>query len=235
VESPCEWEFGEKLSGESGSHEVINPDGLKAVAKPSVAHNDGVSRAAHEKIAADLAHHVDVPIPAVTLWTNCKNGKSYAISRWAFPECQTWAGATRLGLITQEYVHAARPLISVGAVFHTWIANSDPNHENVMIDLRAPPPSPGLAFIDHAFSMGQFWRSENEQMQKAGTDYCGAISLLPGPMAEVVAKIHSLDERLIREIIGRVPDKYLPSDRRRIIIANILRRREQLAGIFGVV
>lgn len=98
AESPCNWELGDKLMGESGPNEALNPDGLKAVAKPSVAHNDGVPRAAHEKIAADLAHHVGVPVPSVVLWTNQKSGKDYAISRWAFPECETWIAADRLGL-----------------------------------------------------------------------------------------------------------------------------------------
>ncbi len=235
VESPYEWCFGDKLKGEAGSYEVYTPDRmLRAAAKPSIAQHDGIPRAAHEKIAADLAHHLDVPVPASCLWTNKATGKSYSISRWAFIECETWIGATRLGVIGPDYLQSARPTISVGAVFHTWIGNTDPNGENVLVNTRAPNV-PGIAFIDHAFSMSQMWQRDDEELRKAGTDYCGVISLLPGPMAEVVAKIQSLDEALIREIICRIPDNYLPCDRRRIIIANLLRRRQQLAGLFGVV
>jgi hypothetical protein len=235
VESPCSWTLGEKLEGEAGSHAVTNDQGIRAVAKPSVAHNDGVPRAAHEKIASDLAHHIDVPVPAVCLWTDPNTSRHYSVSAWAFDECLSWSGASKLNLLTATFLHEARPIISVGAVFHTWIGNSDPNGENVLIDVKAPANLPGIAFIDHAFSMSRMWQGETETLQEAGTDYCGQMSLLPGPMAEVISRIQSLDSKVIEEIVSRIPDYYLSSGRRRLIIANLMRRRGELAGVFGVI
>ncbi|MBI5112800.1 MAG: hypothetical protein HZA68_12595 [Rhodovulum sp.] len=235
VESASTWELGIRLDGEAGAHEAVNEAGIRAVAKPSTYLSDGEIRASHEKIAADLAHHVGVPVPPVCLWTNQKTGRCYSISAWAFPECLTWIGAKQLGILSADFIRAARPIITVGMVFHTWIGNIDPHGGNVLVDARCSELTPKLAFIDHAFSMSKTWRDERAALQKAGTDYCGSITIAPVAAADITARIQSLDPGIINNIVNRVPENYLPTRAKNIIIANLVRRRRELAGAFGVI
>jgi hypothetical protein len=233
VDSPTEWTLLEKLPCESGARKAISDNNLVAVAKPD-ASLDGLPRAANEKIASDLAHRIGVPVPAVCLWTDKKSKRQYSVSAWAFPQCVSWAGAAHLQKIDENFIEAVRPLISIGWIFHTWIGNTDTHGENVLIDARGSKTEPGIAFIDHAWSLGATWRTENDPMTKAGTVYCGRVSPAPSSLADMASRIRSLNDSDINEIVGRIPSSYLPSDRRRIIIENLLRRREQLAGLFGV-
>src|SRR5690242_14723948 len=69
VLTPDVWtDKGPVGEGESASINVENQGGLRGIAKPGQPKVDGVRRAAHEKIAFDLAHMLELPIPPVVLW-----------------------------------------------------------------------------------------------------------------------------------------------------------------------
>src|SRR5271169_3978642 len=66
-------------TGESGSIHVTSASGRRGACKPALA-ADGTTRAAHEKIAADLAYQVKLSVPACCLWTEPSSGTLYSIS-----------------------------------------------------------------------------------------------------------------------------------------------------------
>jgi hypothetical protein len=149
VEAADIWTIGAQVgTGESGSLHVINSDGRKAVCKPAFA-GDATPRAAHEKIASDLAFQLQLPVPAVSLWTS-PPGPLYAISAWAFAQAMAWGGLTTQ--LTASFMKNASPAFSAARVFHTWIGDTDHggNAGNVLVDLDSDEDAPRVAFIDHA-------------------------------------------------------------------------------------
>jgi hypothetical protein len=70
VESGESWSIGLPIGlGESQSFHIDCSEGRRGACKPAHASN-GTPRAAHEKIAADLAYKLHLPVPAVCLWKN---------------------------------------------------------------------------------------------------------------------------------------------------------------------
>jgi hypothetical protein len=119
------WTLGGPIgSGESASSHVLSSSGRRGAGKPAHA-TDGTPRAAHEKIASDLAYHLGLPVPAVCLWTNPTDGARYAVSVWAFSQALTWADM--IPKLTAPFLQNAGKVFSAARVFQTWIADSDHN------------------------------------------------------------------------------------------------------------
>jgi hypothetical protein len=87
--------------GESASIRVQNDfNAMIGVSKPglSKAAETDHCRAAHEKLAFDLAYNAELPVGAVVLWGEAmppqyKRGRS--ISSWTFPQAINWSDANR--------------------------------------------------------------------------------------------------------------------------------------------
>jgi hypothetical protein len=228
------WTLGAQIGrGEAGSFHGTSDKGCRAVCKPAFDPN-GTPRAAHERIAADLAFALKLPVPAVCLWT-APDGGQFGVSAWAFPQALTWAEvATRL---SATFMQNAAPTFSAARVFHSWIGDTDHNGnaDNVVVDISSSDERPGVAFIDHAFSM-----SYNPQFS---TQPAAALPLcyLPNGLLnievtkDIVAAINALDANMIENTVGRIPAAFLPPDRGRAIIEGLLKRRDELERIFGVV
>src|SRR5439155_20439222 len=121
-------------------------------------------RAAHEKLAYDLAYVAALPVGAVVLWSDdmpaqYKRGRS--ISSWSFPNAMKWSEADRMGLISQGSKLGAGPIISMMRAFHTWIGDTDRKGDHILLDLDSPANDLRLAFIDHGHSMSLTWKSPN--------------------------------------------------------------------------
>jgi hypothetical protein len=131
VETPDEWiGRGPIGEGESQSIRVEHQNtGTMGVAKPGRAVvRDTVCRAAHVKIAFDLAHCLDLPVRPVVLWARDIGAiylRGRSISAWAFPQAKKWDEAQRLGFMTPALLASAGPVVSGMRVFHTWISDTD--------------------------------------------------------------------------------------------------------------
>jgi hypothetical protein len=138
VETTDEWvDLGPIGEGESQSIRVKNGDTI-GVAKPGPTRaSDLTCRAAHEKIAFDLAHSLDLPIPRVILWGRDMHHyvRGRSISAWAFPRAAKWDDANRLRLLTRELIESAGPVVSAMRVFHTWISDTDRKSDHTQVDL----------------------------------------------------------------------------------------------------
>jgi hypothetical protein len=235
AEAADQWTLGAAVGrGEAGSFHITSDKGCRAVCKPAFAGEGGTPRAAHERNASDLARLLGLPVPPVCLWIDPATSHRYAISAWAFEQAFTWAEiATRL---SAAFMQNAAATFSAARVFHTWIADTDHNNNpgNVVVDAASSDNRPGVAFIDHAFSM-----SYNGDFASAATSAV-PVSYIPGALVdagatrEMIATINHLDERNIENVVGRIPTGFLPEDRRGAIISGLIKRKGELAGAFGV-
>jgi hypothetical protein len=164
LETRDEWIEIERIGeGESESWRVRNAlDEMIGVAKPGPprAAQDNHFRAAHEKIAFDLAHLISLPVPPVVLWaegigTVYKVGRS--ISCWAFPQGTKWSNADSKGLISSAQKRSVAEVASAMRVFHTWIGDGDRKPDHVFVDLNSPPGHLNVAYFDHGNSMMGQW------------------------------------------------------------------------------
>ena len=165
LETPDDWiDRGPMNDGESLSIRVENAaTGMRGVAKPGPAKGpeEGHYRAAHEKLAFDLAYLAQLTVAPVVLWradapTTYKRGRS--ISAWAFPQSIKWDEAIKRGIISAELRESAGPLVSAMRVFHTWIADCDRKSDHVQVNVDSPPKQLEFAFIDHGHSLSYIWK-----------------------------------------------------------------------------
>jgi hypothetical protein len=232
------WTIKEKApAGESQSF-WADEDGTtwRGIAKPGPpVSKDRTCRAAHEKIAFDLAHVLKLPVPPVALWplgmpSEYVVGRSISIK--AFPQLDNWDGAMRDGLISDELKASARAAVSAMRAFHSWISDTDRKSDHVIVSLQSKTPPLALAFIDHANSMSHVWKSTNHP--------AGPCPLyVPVPLDDVilrttVERIATFPDAEITRLVNRVPSGYLPDAERTNIIANLLLRKGALKGILGL-
>jgi len=229
------WAPGQPIGlGESGSIRVTRSDGICGVAKPAFQAGTDMPRAAHEKIASDLANILGIPVPPVTLWLNPTNQQLFAISALAFRQPLTWdqAGA----MLTAKFRENALAVMAAGWVFHTWIADTDHggNGGNVLIDAESNEDSPGIAFIDHAFSMSYNWNQQAAHCVPLPGYYAPIGSMPADAIADVVRKVQGVDTQTLRRLIDRVPRVYLPETRAKVIEECLHRRQTELVSAFGL-
>ncbi len=219
--------------GESEAIRIENPQGMLAIAKPGALKSDGHCRAAHEKLAFDLAHFLRLPIPPVVLWDRgeAEQNRYLSISAFAFPQCLKWDTAAGSGLITSALGASATHAVSAMRVFHTWISDSDRKSDHTLVDGTSEEEL-GLAFIDHAFSMSMVWK-----MVDAPDGACPPYMAVPvddAIMAAEADRIAAFPTEEITRLVSRVPDCFLPQAKREITLSNLLSRRSQLRNILGI-
>ena len=217
--------------GEAGSLYADSESGLRGVAKLAD-HAGGTPRAAHEKIASDLAYHLELPVPPVVLWTNPDTGDRYAISLFAFPQALTWdeAAAAR----TAEFLANVAPALAACYVFHNWIEDKDHhdgNGGNLLVDGGGSVDLPGIAAIDHAFAMTYTWNSCPAPHSPIPRYYIPPSELPPEAISDAVTRVQQMPEELVEKIVKRVPEVYLSSEKGRLIVECLLQRRAELASL----
>ena len=236
IETSDPWtEMGAIGEGESEAIRVTNHAGLNGVAKPGKPKTDGVCRAAHEKIAADLAHTLGLPVPPVVLWDrgNEHEANRYlSISAWAFPQAVKWDTAQKMGFLTADLIASAGPAVSAMLVFHTWISDTDRKSDHTQINVDSPEDELGTAFIDHAFSMSYVWKAADHPAG-ACPRYMPAPEL-PEIMTQTADRIAALAVEEVTRLVNRLPLAYLPQPQRGHILSNLVSRKARLRDILGL-
>lgn len=197
-------------------------------------------RAAHEKIAADLAFELGLPVPPAVLWDRgaMPNGteRYCAISLLCFEPVYQWAEVSSLG---QEKVNAYLPelsrLASAIAPFDTWLQNSDRNNpgnlicssgkDNGSFELKA-------AYIDYAHTMLMHWKIGHPPtaIMPVGL-YPPQCEANLEAIYESVKKIEELPEAIIECVVKRIPLGFVASDEQRtLLLSRLLERRSQIRG-----
>jgi hypothetical protein len=233
------WILGDKIGlGESGSSRITRDDGVLGVAKPAFEGPQAVPRAAHEKIASDLAHLLGVPVPPVTLWQDPNPHGSasglYAISAQAFRQFLNWDQSVHVR--TAEFMVNVAPILAAGYVFHNWIDDTDHggNGGNVVVDAESSEELPSIAFIDHAFSMSKQWLGGPAPCVPIGSYYMPPADMPNGAIADVVRKVQDISIEDINQIVDRIPVIYLSETRAELIKKFLLLRQVELDRALGV-
>jgi hypothetical protein len=208
---------------------------VSGIAKPGVKKNDGVWRAAQEKIASDLAFELKLPIPPVILLdigehTDATRERYVSISAITFPQPTSWAQAS--ATFTDAHKNEASQVMSAMLALETWVSCTDRKADHVLAYLPSASEPLQLAFIDFAFSMAQQWKSADDP---AGV----TAPYLPVQRDDVslktmIERIESFDDAKVEAIATRIPKDYLPEDKRALIIANLKNRKPKLRGLFGM-
>lgn len=243
--APHTWErIGENGHTDSAPFDVKDQNGLRGKAKPGYVKPD-VSRAAHEKIASDLAAILDLPIPPVTLTeltadkglkadprTKQPGDPFICISAWAFPACDEWR--IHAGVITeQEKASTIVPLSAVW-VFDSWISAEDRDYgKHILVSPSGQAPLK-IACIDYAFSLSRSW-ARGASPGAAGWHMPFEVAKRDAAtVAATASRIAGIKDAVIEEIVNRVGAGWLPEDRRTIILKSLLERRGRIYEIVGI-
>lgn len=217
----------------NGPLQVANATGFIGVQKPGHGKPTNAHTAATEKIVADLAAVIGLPIPPVTLWDRgpaSGNPQYVAVSAWAFEQALTWQQGEK-SLNAQHRDQLMRPA-SAMVVFEAWIGAQDrQNAGNVLITLDATGEALG-AWIDYTFALDHVWKGNNNAACALGPLYPPLGAANVPVMKEVTEEIEAIDNRTIEGIINRVPSSYLPRAVADNIIRNLISRRAAVRGLW---
>lgn len=213
----------------------VERDGLRGIAKPGEKKGDNIVRAAHEKIAADLAYHLKLPIPPVVLWdmgeqTLSGRERYVVISAWAFSQVLSWGQIQNQ--LTKTNISVAIKLASAMFPFDTWISIQDRKPAHVLVNGSMPEGEIQLAFIDFAFSMTKAWGEEVSDTGPA--DWYWPFEKDNGTIKEIANKIENFDENLLSEIVSRIPTEWLQEPKCKSIINNLLNRKMKIKTLVGL-
>jgi hypothetical protein len=223
---------GVAWSTNNGPLQVVNAAGTVGVQKPGV---DGVTNpltAATEKIVADLAHLLQLPVPPVTLWDRGAgiSPRYVSVSAWAFETTLTWQQAEPL--LSPDQKAALIPSASAIAPFECWIEASDrQNGGNALVSVEGNGDVLG-AWIDYAFALDFAWKGNHmPTCQLIPPLYPPVGAAAAEVMKEVADKIASVENAAIEGIVNRIPSEYLPRPIADNIIRNLLSRRASVRAL----
>lgn len=203
--------------------------------------------AAREKIAADLAFELGLPVPPAVLWR--RDGApepNVVITLFVYPQDVKWFvvefGGVRPLALSEEAVKEA--LRSVGGMlaFDTWLDQHEhaPHRPgNIVWGFDPASGESGITFLDYASALG----SDGSWSAGAGPVVEPAWPVLlrrhvdARQIAAVLAAIERLSRDQIAEIVQRIPEDFLPAPEKNMLEDELVRRqplvREALANLAG--
>jgi hypothetical protein len=227
------------VQGEAGGFFVESDaiGGRRAYMKPL---RSGLSRAAREKIASDLAFDLAVPVPPALLATRdgVRSGEErfVCVSLVLFPQQYSWRQVQQhvsdpSSPVAQAVGNTLAEDAALGLAFDTWLAQGDHNDHphNVVFGFdRRTPGSGSLVFLDYSLSMGcphgwsdgkyatcsmvPFSRLMTERADKTKLEAC-------------ICRIESYDVSSLEEVIMRIPGTHLPRPEGEKILESLTARR----------
>ncbi|MCP3136969.1 hypothetical protein [Pyxidicoccus xibeiensis] len=222
--------------GESKPFYVRSGD-LAGVAKPRETKPPPETwpRAAIEKICADLAYELDLPVPPAILWRASKKLdlpiKTLSVSLFPFDGPIVPWGAVEDDPASVEHLlpHFLEPGSALVA-FDSWVGNTDrKNPGNLIFKEEEDPSLVRVAYIDFAGSL-MFGLS-------AGADPSAVAPVLAYPDASqldvhvlktTIEAIERLPRSKIGEIVGRIPDEFLSASQKHGIQSGLVERQSTL-------
>jgi hypothetical protein len=194
--------------------------------------------AAKEKIAADLAYDLGLSVAPVLLCdSQCRFG---AVQNECCVSLVTHAETPPWGVLWTEAVQsspvgaairkAAAEFVSNLRVFDIWIGNRDRNNaENVVFgEDRESPSRSGFVGLDHSRSMGasDSWANDGWKMVTTvpfPSELHGALDV--SVMLRFTERIEGLADETVVRCVKRIPDAYLDSDCRDLLVEGLVSRK----------
>ncbi len=202
--------------------------------------------AALEKIAADLAYALRLPVPPVTLFerTDAPAGepKYHSISAVPFRSVAKWEQVAAHPMGAFLVRSQGGPAMSAIRVFDTWVQNVDHfNHPGNML-VRVEPGTPHvirLAFIDYAWSFLHQWRAHGYKTPFVAPMYDPRTLTDFATIGQAIAAVEGVQDSTIESIVNRIPDEFLTAADKKAIIEGLVWRRDNIrplikSGVPGV-
>lgn len=196
--------------------------------------------AAHEKIAADLAFDLGLPVPPALLWKRegpRSHGRELVVSAVPFERALTWKQVEASSALSARVLPRLTNFASSISPFDTWILNGDrENNGNLILseDLSSAPPILRVAYIDFANALSRAFRIKPDIWKDEtyiSVPYPTGVPVDLVAMASMVSRIEALPADGIRKVVQRIPMDLLdPADRDEIIEV-LLYRQPRLRGI----
>ncbi len=254
VESPLRWRRAANQAGAAqgicqGFYATSDSLRRRVYLKPTISTGTGrLAIAAREKIAADIAFDLNIPVPPVVLAPHVEGLPSnlpVCISLVLYPSQALWNAVDptlgrrpipELDVIIPSLMESA----SRALVFDTWVDQIDHGegvqNNNVILGYSERFQAPGLVFLDYekAFSAGYTLGPQVQApMQIAAfPNYLRAHSQ-PDAIQSQIKDIMALRQDTLEQIIYRIPPQYLDPDEGSRILDLLLQRREGLEGVFN--
>lgn len=222
--------------GEAGGM-LVRADGFSfsAYLKPTKKSDDNNPRAANEKIAADLAGHLDLHVPPVLLYKRegipGDEEQNACVSLVMYPEVWEWKHIESVNDPRMEQLVRSALARTCGIVaFDTYLGNLDrDNRRNCVYGTNFQAPAEdSFVYIDFAYSMNKDNRWANDGWKTV------AFPPIYGPLAQsideavleaTIDKIEQLSDDAVIQTVDRIPDNYMLPDRRSIVREGLLHRR----------
>jgi hypothetical protein len=213
----------------------VSSGNVLGIGKPGAKKADNVCRAAHEKVASDLAFELRLPIPPVILLDmgelkEADRVRYVAISAIPFPQPSSWGQAS--ATFTDQHKNEASQVMSAMLAFETWVSCNDRKDDHVLAYLSAAAQPLQLAFIDYAFSMSYHWTVPDDPAGLTGTYL--PVQKDDDALRTMVDRIEQFDDAKLNGIVTRIPNEYLPEEKQTLIIANLKNRKQKLHTLFGL-
>ncbi len=228
--------------GGIGEGYYVTAGSLTAFAKPAVhpkpewhaALKNNIP-ATHEKIAADLAYELCMPVPPALLWhcpsTRKESVQFKAVSLVPFKPFYTWEQILLISGMVKLVVPGIAKAASEIVAFDTWLDNRDRvNAGNVIVGMQPGSTDVRCAYLDFAQSMSFSWDTGEAIPVAAVPRFPGAVPADRESLEAAVRAIESLDDAKIRAIVERIPEKFTTRKRLACIVNGLLMRRGALRG-----
>jgi hypothetical protein len=249
VESPDEWTATTApgaLLGESQGY-LVTCGAINAYVKPSKKDKSAlpVPRAAHEKIAADLAQDLGLPVAPAILkrWAAPPHGdETCAVCVLVpFHPSHKWDAVKAVPGLEATLKQGLRIAASSMVAFDTWLGNTDrANGGNVLVNQVTAGPGPAklnVAYLDFSYSMSHAWRPDFRTVTPVGVYPTDPPHIDRITVEWVVSSIEGLSEETIRTVVSRIPVDFLPVAAATVITDGLLYRqsrvRDALKSILG--
>ena len=216
----------------NGPLQVLNTAGVLGVQKPGREAVTNLYTAATEKIVADLAQHLGLPVPPVTLWDRGAAAgppRYVAVSAWAYDPALTW-GQAEPGLTPAQRASLV-PWASAMVPFESWIAADDRQNPGNMLVGTDPSGEVLGAWIDYAFSLDFVWKGNHMHDCRVPPLYPPVGVPMADVMIEVADRIVGVENTTIEGIVNRIPSNYLPRAAADNIIHNLQFRRANVRAL----
>ena len=232
------------LEGECGGYFVTADDfPRRAYLKPVKKLEDHAERAvaAREKIASDLAFDLSLPVPPALL--TAQPGApplpgGAVVSLVMYPVQWAWEHV-RWKTPDDHVVQAALERVFAESaagmlVFDTWLGQLDHDDHPHNIVWGYDPKDLAdtrLVYLDFARSLGclDCWEEGKwQEVVRAPFPHRLTETLNDARLADAISKVGALSEESIQKIVMRVPDDYLDSGRKSVVVEGLLGRRRQL-------
>lgn len=242
-----EWRADDAFSfepGEAGGFIAV-ADGFpyKGYLKPvNPSDHTNHPRAANEKIVSDLAARLGLSVSPVLLYrrNNCpENHDTCAcVSLIVYPEQFEMSQMRIVDGPVREIVNSVVARSSGIIALDTYVGNMDRNSErNIVFGFnKYHPAESSFVFLDYSNSLNMNNRWANQGWRQVDPPpiyepFQNGVDI--NNLMETVQMLEALPDELLRYVVTRIPEDYVPGNHKNIIVEGLMGRRQLIRNVIS--